>query len=164
MNICLVYNYSQLEDGSIDPQTEKRCSIALGLYRQFRVQKMVITVAGGKNGVLSGEAMRMYFVKNGVKETDIYFEPLATNTAMETDAAIGLLERKLPGQSYYIVPVTTWYHAPRVMLLWLVRGYMVNVYYSYARAKWVDVRNEPVKFVKTIIFILRNSRSLCWGH
>lgn len=156
LTIGLVYGYGQKANGSIDEQTEGRCEKALELYRQGKIQKIFLTVSAGKNGKLMAEEMKRFILGRLLYPTEnILVAPCGGNTAGETDV---LLRQVIHQGEFRVIPISTWYHLPRIWWLWLCRGYLVWPRASWRAAHWADLRIEPLKMLNALLRPYRSSK------
>jgi vancomycin permeability regulator SanA len=157
MDLCLLHENTQMADGSVGSQTAGRCEVAGNLFNKGKVRKIFIPAGGQKNGIYSGQAMKQYLIDHGIPEQAIVFESKAAHTAAEIDEFLCMAKQRF-GNDFKVISVSTWYHIPRICLLWLARGRLVRVRVSWKNAHWEDVRTEPIRFIKTIIFIVQHSK------
>lgn len=146
----------------MDRQSRARCEKALEVYRAKRVffadAKICITVAVATNGVLLGEKMREYFLKEGLPPDDIFYSPQGFNTAGETDSCRFLLRKKLFREQCSIIAVSSWYHIPRIYCVWLTRGCRVTGVSSWRGTRFVDLLLEPLKIANFLLRPFASSR------
>lgn len=158
MTLGLVYGYGQLKDGQIDGQTTERCRKALNLYESGKIQRIYITVSAEKNGIRMGQGMKQFFLDHSVPEEHVIFDPRGGNTAGETDVFLSLAKDHVNGESFKAIPISTWYHIPRIWWLWLSRKRLVSVGISWNEAHWADLRIEPVKLAYALLRPHRSSK------
>lgn len=150
--IGLVYGYGQNEDGTIDEQTRERCIIAFRLYNRNRIHRIFITVSASKNGKLMAEEMGSFFLACGVPSRDLRIDLRGGNTAGETDVCLTL------AGTTPVIPISTWYHVPRIWWLWLCRGYITFPRASWKAAHWADLKIEPLKLLNALFRPRRSSK------
>lgn len=154
MEPIIVYSYQQNPDGSMDPQTRSRCQRALALYQDlFRLKrqgKLCIVNGVKKNDILLAEEMRKFFLAESVPNEAIIVSPHGLNTAGETDTCILILcEQLIRPRAVHVV--SSWYHIPRILFLWRVRGWNVVGSSSYDGIRIIDLLLEPLKFLNSFI-------------
>ncbi len=154
MRICHVMAYGQAADGSLCPQTISRCNVAAGLYRRGKVHMVYLTCADLKNGKSIAREMALYLVVNGVPVSQIRFILAGSNTAGEIEGCTYLL---LKGDT--VTAVTSWYHMPRVMYLWLWRLKIVRPAIAFGHVQFYgDFLKEFVKFANSFLNPRRSAR------
>lgn len=144
--IALVYGYGQLEDGELDEQTIGRCKKALELYQNKEVDEIHITVGVSRDGILMGEKMGHWFVGWSVCSVDVIVTPFGLNTAGETAICNEVIHKTTK-----VIAVSSWYHLPRIWLLWLWRGRRVRLVGSDEGIHRKDILIEPVKLVNSTL-------------
>jgi vancomycin permeability regulator SanA len=145
--VALVYGYGQAKDGSLVEQTIERCHIALDLLERGEVEKIYITTGSIQTRKYMGAEMQRWLIDGGAEEDQVCFVPAGFNTAGETDALLQVLKY----QQVKVVPVTTWYHAPRMCWTWLVRGKIIWPAVSWHAANLSDLLLEPLKIINAIL-------------
>ena len=150
MNACLIYGYAQKVDGSLDYQTMARCDVGAALFVREKIQMIFLTVEIGKGGVLMAEAMKEYLLHscNKIMPSHVVIVPFGRNTAGETDALLAHAPFEVIERVYVVL---TWYHIPRILFLWWVRGRMPRAGISWYGAHFVDVIIEPAKMFNSIL-------------
>jgi vancomycin permeability regulator SanA len=133
---------------------------AVKLYHRGKVDKVAITVSAKKVGIPMGVMMDDFLMDEGVRERDILVDLRGGNTAGETDVFLRLAERHFGRRGFRPVAVSTWYHIPRIVWLWLVRGWIPRVGISWREAHWADLRIEPFKILKSLLHPLRSSKQI----
>jgi hypothetical protein len=142
-----VYGYDQKADGSLVKQTIERCQVGLDLLERGDVEKIYITVGSILAGKHMGAEMRQWLIDGGAGEDQVCFVPAGFNTAGETDALLEIIR----GQDVHVVPVTTWYHVPRMIWIWLVRKKIVYPAISWHAANRSDLFLEPLKIINAVL-------------
>jgi hypothetical protein len=92
-----------------------------------------------------GQKMVDYLISLGVRKKDIIFSPRGLNTAGEIATFIKIA----PLQDTLWV-VSSWYHLPRILWLFWVRGRLVWPACAWCHS-WADLRVEPLKLLKDIV-------------
>jgi len=148
LNTCLIYGYAQLKDGTLDAQTKARCDVAARLYGKDKIEMIFLTVEVSKAGVPMAEAMKDYLRSEGVFGDDIVIFRHGRNTAGETDAFLSITAS---GDRRSVYVVSTWYHIPRILYLWWVRGVIPRTGISWRKAHLADLLIEPLKMLNAIL-------------
>jgi hypothetical protein len=146
----LIYGYAQQEDGSLDYQTMARCDVGAALFARKKVSRIFLTVEIGKAGVSMAEAMKEHLLRshNEMMPSNVVILPFGRNTAGETDALLAYP----PFEEFKrVYVVSTWYHIPRILYLWWVRGRMPRPAIAWRGAHWIDVFVEPLKMMNSLL-------------
>lgn len=69
-----------LWDGELSPALEERCQKALDLYRRGLVKYLILTGGLGDDQISEAEAMKRFFIKQGIPDNRLLVEDQATNT------------------------------------------------------------------------------------
>jgi hypothetical protein len=151
MRIALVYGNDQRPDGSLNKQTQARCEQAVRLYRRGIVERIYLTTSYDfeRSGKYMLEEMHCYLLKRRVPRAHVRVYPYGSNTAGETDALLLFTGCEI-NRVVRIFAVSTWYHLPRIWMLWAFRGYLVSLN-ATAHAHVRDVLVEPLKFLHSLL-------------
>ena len=150
--IALVFGYGH--DGNLNYQTECRCQQALQLYNGRIVRKIYLTCAiVDQNGTSLASQMACYFYEHSVSTLDCIVSPRSYNTAGEIDAFLALLQEEDD-----IVAVSSWYHLPRIWLLFAMRQHLVKRSASYGGARLRDILVEPIKIANALLRPFRSAK------
>lgn len=144
--VAIVYGYGQLANGELDEQSIGRCRRALALYQTREVREIFITVGADRNGILMANKMAEWLVVHGVWTFDVATEPLGLNTAGETEICHRLVDK-----AERVTAISSWYHLPRIWLLWLLRGRLVRLAGSSEGVHLKDVLIEPLKLLNSTL-------------
>lgn len=149
------YAYGLAGDRSGFPDTEgqHRCNVALGVARSLP-NALIVLGAGmanmtTKRGVASlAAASQKYLTIMGWTGDKTLANPRGWDTVTETEA---VLEAIGGSSSSTVVAVTTWYHAFRVWLVWLLHGRLVRLRVSWRMASRLNPLRELVAIPKSLI-------------
>ncbi len=170
VKIGLVYGYGQEADGSLNPQTTARCEVAAQLFRRRRIHAICLTVSAQKANHLMADGMRACLIDRAVPNDAILVDPRGGNTAGETDCCLEIMEREVAANPQLnvtmadveIIPISTWYHLPRIWWLWLWRGRLIRRFgISWRHAHWADLKIEPFKFLNALLRPRRSAKLVC---
>lgn len=150
--IAMLYGYGQLANGELDAQSIGRCKKALELYNDEKIDKVCITVGVRKNGRSMGRKMKEWLTSHGgLTNVDIILSPRGLNTAGETMVCWAILGDPQEQAKVTITAISSWYHLPRIWLLWLWRGRMVRLAASYEGIHLKDILIEPLKLLNSTL-------------
>lgn len=135
---CLVHGADQYPDGRINEETKARCNKAVKLYRKGKVNRLFITCYSEKSNMSLAEGMNQYLLSQGIPKEHIYIDPRGKNTAGEIDIFLSLA-----GKGKRLADVSSWYHVPRIFLIYFLRGRMIRCYASFRHTKLRDIIHEP---------------------
>ncbi|MDO8493657.1 MAG: YdcF family protein [bacterium] len=154
--LALVFAYGQDALGELLPQTKARCECAFAHYYMGWIDKIYLTCAVAKNGILISDKMKEYLIKLGIKERDIGVIPQGSNTAGEIDTFLTLH----PRTEDKIIAVSTLYHLPRIKYLFWTRGIQAEVIGTWSGTSWTDLRIEPFKMLNSLVRPFASSKKV----
>lgn len=134
-DIAVILSNKVNEDGSLSERLEKRLECGLGLYRQGRAKRILVSGGLGKEGFYEGDKMRDYLIANGVPDSVIIVDNLGTNTIATVENT-----RKLKDSLGFnsIIVVSQYYHLTRTKMLFRKAG-MKNI--SSCAPRYFEVRD-----------------------
>lgn len=135
---CLVHGADQYPDGRINEETKARCDKAIRLYRKGKVNRLCVTGYSGRNNMSLAEGMTQYLIGQEIPKEHIAIDPRGENTAGEIDIFLSLV-----GREKRLASVSSWYHLPRIFLIYLLRGKMARLYPSFIDTRFHDIIHEP---------------------
>lgn len=159
MALCLVHGADQYPDGRINDETKARCNKAIKLYRAGRIEQVFIICCSERGGRSLAQGMLEYFVSRGVRRQHIIVDSRGMNTAGEIDVFLSFV-----GDKAQLVDVSSWYHVPRIFLIYLLRGRMVRHYASFAHTRLHDVIREVPAACKNLLRPRKSSKVLPRGE
>lgn len=157
MALALIYGYGHGDARGLHPQAQWRCWGGTALYRHGLVEKLFLTAHAQKDGVRLCDQMSEVLQEGGVPEHSIIIDPRGGNTAGETDVFLDWVRRHGAERLY---AVSTWYHLPRIKLLWEKRKHAVKLVPVYHGAKLSDVVLEIPKMLKAGLFPHLSSKQI----
>ena len=144
---------SEVINGKPGPETMRRIKKALEKAGSFS-DGVILIGAGAKipDGTITyAEMLTTALVEMGWPEDRILFKSGGLGTLAETDAMVGVLPAY---QTEEVWVVTSWYHLPRVMFLWLLQGKVVRPVGVWWLTPKILVR-EPLAWLSTILRLVR---------
>lgn len=147
--VCLVLAYGQDNLGGLVSQTKARCDVATRLSKEGRINIIYLTCACEKANKGMAWEMKNYLENQGVEEI-IILRPRGLNTAGEITH---FLHQILKGEKLWVV--SSWYHIPRVVWIFLTHGQLVRPVWTWA-CSWPDIWVEPVKLFKDVLTLGRD--------
>lgn len=134
-DIAVILGNKVNNDGSLSERLEKRLECGLGLYRQGRVKRLLVSGGLGKEGFYEGDKMHDYLVKNGVPDSVIIIDNLGVNTGATVENT-----RKLKDSLGFnsIIVVSQYYHLTRTKMLFRKAG-MKNI--SSCAPRYFEIRD-----------------------
>lgn len=152
MRIGLVYGNRQLPDGSLHQQTLVRCQAALAAWREGRIDKVAITVGGSAKFPTITQAMRDWFVEQGVPAFDLMVCPMGLNTAGETRVCID----RFLGRGDEPYAISSGYHIFRIRLIWslMAPGRLKGCFWAHGGESLRDYSLEILRILATVPGVL----------
>ena len=108
------------EDGTLSERLEKRLECGLILYRNRRVNKILVSGGLGKEGFYEGEKMKDYLIKNGVPDSVIIVDNFGKNTIATVDNTLKLKD-SLNFRS--LIVVSQYFHLTRTKKFFKKRNF-----------------------------------------
>lgn len=142
-----LFAYQQLEDGTLVPQAAVRCEAAAVAYRNGMLSRIVITAGISRNGISIADAMQQYLVELDVDPRDVATTDFGANTAGEIEAAWLFYL----GPNDEVVAISSWYHLPRIWLLYRARGKWAKLVPAWGGVSIMDIALEPLKLLNNIL-------------
>ena len=153
----LPYAYGIANDKSGLPDTEARCRCDAALEAAGSLPNAVVVLSAGmadrtvKLGVPHlAAASEKYLNLKGWPSAKMLINPKGKDTVTETDAAL----EAIGNLDSTVVASTTWYHAFRVWLVWLLHGRMVRLRVSWHTASRLNVLRELPAILKSLLQVL----------
>lgn len=140
--VILLHAHEQNKDGSLNNQTADRCDKAINVFKKRNDAVIYITVSNEKSGKMIAFEMKNYLIKIGISKESIKVFPEAFNTIGEIKVALKYMEG-----DEKIISVSSFYHLPRIFIMWLLKGKLVVVKASYRGIYLKDLMLEPLKMV-----------------
>lgn len=110
-NYALIYGNTVHEDGTPSKRLQARLLAWNYLYREWKVEKIIVSWGIGKEGFDEAQIMKKYLQNIGIKEDDIIVDSLWYTTRASSEISCETLP-----QAYGIVWVSQWFHIARVKL------------------------------------------------
>ena len=139
MRVGLLHLHYRDDSGVLDEQCKARANKAVSLLRKGKIDQIYFTVPK-KRGDELAHAMCLYLTGARVPRKKIVIAACGGNTLGEIESCAARLAR---GDS--VVSISSWYHLPRILCIWLLRGRLVNLAAS-AGGNFIDIALEPFKF------------------
>ena len=108
------------EDGTLSERLDKRLECGLILYRNRRVNKILVSGGLGKEGFYEGEKMKDYLIKNGVPDSVIIVDNFGKNTIATVDNTLKLKD-SLNFRS--LIVVSQYFHLTRTKKFFKKRNF-----------------------------------------
>ncbi len=140
MRIGFIHGYRLEPDGTLGPEAIGRCRKAAALWRAGRVDYIVCTDAVISCGAASADRIREHLRAAGVPAQRIALFPYGLNTAGEVEGY-----RRAFAPEHPVTAISSWYHLPRVWILWAFRGRLVRLAASWRGTLSRDIAQEPQK-------------------
>jgi uncharacterized SAM-binding protein YcdF (DUF218 family) len=142
------------EDGSLSPRLEARLAKALELYREGRVEKIVVSGGLGAEGHPEGSVMRAWLELNGVAPGDLITDDQGNTTWMTARNVQALLADR----DREIVVVSQYYHLSRSKLALRKMGFrkVSGVHADFAW-EWRDIRSVVREFFGYYSYLVRRN-------
>ena len=148
MNVALVFGHKQLPNGAASEQLMRRCERAIALQKSGVVDAVYVLAGVERCGVSMGREMELILLSRGVPRDKVICSFTARNTVQEVDGFLRLISASTQRSRHRLFAVSSWYHLPRILWLFWVRGRFVNL--RAARRGGVsklDLVLEVVKFL-----------------
>jgi vancomycin permeability regulator SanA len=118
-DITVILGNKVNEDGTLSERLEKRLECGLGLYRQGRTKRILVSGGLGKEGFYEGDKMRDYLIEKGVPDSVIIVDNFGVNTNATVENT-RMLKDSLEFNS--IIVVSQYYHLTRTKMLFRKAG------------------------------------------
>lgn len=118
-DVAVILGSKVNEDGSLSERLEKRLECGLELYKNDRVNQIIVSGGLGKEGFYEGKKMKAFLVEKGVPETLIIVDNFGNNTLATVENTIKL-KKKLNFES--IIVVSQYFHVTRTKMLFKKKG------------------------------------------
>lgn len=150
-SVAIVLGAAMHQEGP-SPALTERLEMALKLYRQGLVPKIILSGGLDRVGVTEAEGMRRYLVAHGVPEHVLILEPKSTNTLENLTYSAALMREHQLASCYL---VTHDYHMTRALI------YAKQVGLDAAPAPWhTEVLFMPYHKTREMLALLK----IKWTH
>ena len=142
-NIALIHAGGPAYSGKLNTETRERCKTALKLLRAKKIDTLYIAV----ESLRESESMKNFFVENGVTSDHIVCNPHGTDTIGEITA---VLQQKGMAPETEISAISSWYHIPRIWLIFSVNHRKVKLYAAWKGARLKSIVYELAKILRFV--------------
>ncbi len=150
-HFVVLYGGVVTNNNNLNPDTIGRCEAALKVARRSENSFIIFSV--GYSIPRLTETTIAYLKESGWPQEKLILNPKGYNSLTETEAAIEVLDKH---QTKEVVVATSWYHVPRIWLIWQLK-YKSNVKFSVAwqtaRPIW-SILYEFLAIPKNILVML----------
>ena len=108
------------EDGTLSERLEQRLTCGLHLYRDKRIQKILVSGGYGKEGFYEGDKMKTFLIENDVPDSVIIVDNLGNNTLATVENTLQI-KNSLNFSS--LIVVSQYFHLTRTKMLFRKRGF-----------------------------------------
>lgn len=119
-DIVVILGNKVNEDGTLSKRLEKRLECGLNLYRNRRVNKILVSGGLGKEGFYEGDKMKDYLTENGVPDSVVIVDNLGDNTVKTVNNTLKLKD-SLNFRS--LIVVSQYFHLTRTKMLFKKRHF-----------------------------------------
>lgn len=131
-------------DGSLSDRLIARVSVAEKLYKDKKVNKIIVSGGLGSEGHYEGTKMKEYLVSKGVPDSLILVDDKGNNTRL---SAQNLIEFKEINQNSRIIVVSQYFHVTRTKMLLRKEGFKNVEGVSPWFFEWRDFYALPREFL-----------------
>jgi vancomycin permeability regulator SanA len=119
-DIAVILGNKVNEDGTLSKRLQKRLECGLGLFKNARVQRILVSGGFGKEGFYEAEKMKVFLIDNGVPDSLILIDNYGVNTLATVKNTLNI-NKKMHFKS--IIVVSQFYHVTRTKMLFRKLGY-----------------------------------------
>jgi vancomycin permeability regulator SanA len=134
-DVALILGSKVNDDGTLSERLEKRLETGIELYKNHRIQKIIVSGGLGKEGFYEGDKMKEFLVEKGIPDHVIIVDNLGNNTRLSVDNTLKLKD-SLHFKS--VIIVSQYFHVTRTKKLFKNQGF-ANV--SSASPKYFEWRD-----------------------
>ncbi len=147
------YGLDRDKSGLPDAEARDRCDVAFRVA--YSLSNATIVLSAGMPGYCQrlgsphlAAASQKYLLLKGWPEEKILTNPKGKDTVTETEATMEVIGNS---RNASVMATTTWYHAFRVWLVWLISGKMVRLRVSRYMARRTGIFREMLAIPKSIV-------------
>ncbi len=119
-DIGVIFGAKNKMDGSISKSMERRLNIGLRLYREGRVQKLIVSGGKAHEGFCEGDIMQNYLLEHGVRLSDIIVDNNALNTEENVENSLAIMKKN---NFKKLIIISQYYHISRIKLMYYKKGF-----------------------------------------
>ena len=119
-DIAVILGNKVNTDGTLSERLEERLKCGLKLYKDKRVNKILVSGGLGKEGFYEGTKMKEYLIKNGVPDTLIIVDNKGDNTIATIDNTLKLKDSL---NFKNLIVVSQYFHVTRTKMLFRKRNF-----------------------------------------
>jgi uncharacterized SAM-binding protein YcdF (DUF218 family) len=123
-----------LWEGKPSPALKERCQTALMLYKQGKVDYLLLSGGPEDNGITEAASMKNYLVAHGVPSTQLILEERSTNTKENLQNSAAILQQK---------------HFTKITII----THDYHMYRALNYAKWFGIIADPSPVHSKVLFV-----------
>lgn len=148
-DLAIILGNKVNKDGTLSERLAKRLESGVFLYRQHRVQKILVSGGLGKEGFYEGDKMKEYLIHQGIPDSVIIVDNKGNTTRATVDNTLKLKE-KYPFNSAIVV--SQYFHVTRTKKLFKDKGFTnissVSPHYFEWRDLYSILREFPAYYTQ----------------
>lgn len=148
-DIAVILGSKVNEDRTLSQRLEKRLETGSELYKNHRVQRIIVSGGLGKEGFYEGDKMKEFLVKKGIPDSLIIVDNFGNNTRLSVINTLKLKD-SLPFKS--VIVVSQYFHVTRTKKLFKDQGFRDVSSASPRYFEWRDlysiVREFPAYYTQ----------------
>lgn len=149
VDLAVILGSKVNEDGTLSKRLEKRLESGIDLYKNHRVQKILVSGGLGKEGFYEGDKMKEFLIKKGIPDSLIIVDNHGNNTRA---TVINTLKLKPQLKFNSIIIVSQYFHVTRTKKLFEDQGFenvsSVSPDYFEFRDLYSIVREFPAYYTQ----------------
>ena len=135
-DVALILGSKVNEDGTLSQRLEKRLETGILLYKNHRIQKIIVSSGLGKEGFYEGDKMKEFLLKNGIHDSLITVDNFGNNTRL---SIINTLKLKNSLKFKSVIVVSQYFHVTRTKKLFKDQGFPNVTSVSPRYFEWRDI-------------------------
>jgi vancomycin permeability regulator SanA len=117
---CVILGTTVNKDGTLSKRLEKRLECGLNLYKNGRVEKIIVSGGLGKEGFFEATKMKEFLVSKNVTENSIIVDNSGNNTLASVENTLRISD-SLGFKN--AIAVSQYFHLSRTKMLFRKRGF-----------------------------------------
>lgn len=135
-DIAIILGSKVNEDGTLSTRLEKRLETGIELYKNHRINKIMVSGGLGKEGFYEGDKMKEFLVNNSIPDSVILVDNYGNNTRLTVENTLKF-QQKHKFES--IIVVSQYFHVTRTKKILKEKGFTQVESVSPRYFEWRDL-------------------------
>ncbi|MBD3907154.1 YdcF family protein [Chryseobacterium sp. Ch-15] len=135
-DIAIILGSKVNEDGTLSTRLEKRLETGIELYKNHRINKIMVSGGLGKEGFYEGDKMKEFLVNNSIPDSVILVDNYGNNTRLTVENTLKFQQKH---KFKSIIVVSQYFHVTRTKKILKEKGFTQVESVSPRYFEWRDL-------------------------